>query len=219
MDGRAELLTLEGKKLGKYAIHMSEPEPTKLRGAWRFTLHLRNAKDRVSAPVIYGRFFEGRGMWILPWLEVEYHSTVGFGDSELKLPHELELKLFKALSGILPPGGRIMVKYGGHLDTARALAMGVPPPATPLGSILWHAGFRWFKDWYFPEGWMEGDEKLQGNKPMDFEHEKKRVAAVTEKLRSFLRGKYNWDDDLLGKCRDLAGEVLKSIEEMDAPAK
>jgi hypothetical protein len=41
---------------------------------------------------------------------------------------------------------------------------------------LFRRGFTWFKDWYFPEGFMEGDQKLQAEKPID-EHASQRHRA------------------------------------------
>ncbi|MEE9594121.1 MAG: DUF1122 family protein [Candidatus Hydrothermarchaeales archaeon] len=209
---RNKLTAIEGSEIGGFTIRISEPVPTRLRGAWRFNLRLKDEKGKTSAPIIEGRYFEGRGKWIRPWLEVEYRSTADFDGFDVELSMGSEIRLFEALSSILPPGGHIMVKYGEHRDTARALAINVPPPATPLGYLLWQAGFRWFKDWYFPEGWMEGSEKLQGNKPLDEEHAKKRAKEASIELKAFLKGKFNWDDELLARCRKLAGEILNFTE-------
>jgi len=208
--GRNTLKDLDGFDVDGYTLTITEPEPTKLRGAWLFALSLKNHDGRISAPIIEGRYFEGRGKWIRPWLEIEYRSH---NDFDIELSRDSEIRLFEALSSILPPGGHLMVKYGELKDTARALTVNVPPPATPLGFLFWQAGFRWFKDWYFPEGWMEGGEKLQGNKPLNEEQEQKRIAETFVELRSFLDGKFDWEDELLGRCRKLAEEVLSSVKE------
>ena len=48
-------------------------------------------------------------------------------------------------------------------STARALAAGVPPVATPLGALLFDLGCGVaFRDWYISEGGREGPRKLQG---------------------------------------------------------
>lgn len=198
--------------MGDYTIHVSEPQPTRLWGAWRFALYLKDASGNISTPIIQGRYFEGRGKWIRPWLEVDYRPSADFDGLKVDLSGGLDLELFRALSSLLPPGGSFMVKYEDHSVTARALALNVPPPATPLGHLLWNAGFRWFKDWYFPEGWMEGGQKLQGNKPLNEEHATKRAEETAGELRSFLAGEFDWDDELMGRCRKLAAEVLNSIE-------
>ncbi len=206
------LKALDGKRIGDYYIYIGELKPTRLRGAWRFTLSLKDKGGKTSTPIIRGRYFEGRGRWIRPWLEVDYTPFAKIGGSEVDLSEGLDIELFNSLSSILPPGGSIMVKYGEHLDTARPLSLNVPPAATPLGYLLWRAGFRWFKDWYFPEGWMEGEQKLQGNKPLDAEHEKRIIKRTADELKTFLEGEFNWDEELLGRCRVMAQEVLSSIE-------
>jgi hypothetical protein len=46
--------------------------------------------------------------------------------------------------------------------------------------LLWIGGCRWFKDWYFAEGWKEGGIKLQGEKPLNAEREKENTAKIIE---------------------------------------
>ncbi len=210
---RDKLVALAGKRIGDYAIHVSELEPTRLLGAWRFTLRLKDRGGRLSSPLVQGRYFEGRGRWIRPWLEVDYRPLTDFCGSKVSITEGLDVELFNALAGILPPGGSIMVKYGEHFDTARALALNVPPPATPLGYLLWRSGSRWFKDWYFPEGWLEGDQKLQGNKPFDVKHRKLREKETAAELRKFIKNKFSLEDSLLDRCRELARKILNSIDE------
>ncbi len=204
---------LDGRRVGRHIVRLVNVESSRLPEARRFSLALEDSKGRVSGSVVEGRYFAGRGKWIKPWVEIDYRTSASFAGEEKELTDELIAGIFEVLSGLVPPGGHIMVKYGEHEKTARALALNVPPPATPIGYLLWRAGFRWFKDWYFPEGWMEGDTKLQGNKPLDGEHERKRAREAAEELRAFLGGDFDWDDELLERCRELARKVLSSIGE------
>jgi hypothetical protein len=78
-------------------------------------------------------------------------------------------ELCRRLSGLIPPGGHLMVSYEGeepmHRETAVALSKGIPPVLTPLGALLFDSGFLSIKDWYLSEGGHEGPRKLWGEKP------------------------------------------------------
>lgn len=101
----------------------------------------------------------------------------------------------------------MMVKYLDHPTTARGLNMGVPPAATPIGYLLFQAGFRWFKDWYFPEGWLEGEMKLQADKPLDEEHSLRNTRKIAQTLKEYLRsGGESPYRDIALRVLDLSGE-------------
>ena len=79
----------------------------------------------------------------------------------------LEAALIDRLGELVPDGGHLMVEYEspGQSMTHAELLLRVPPAATYLGALMFHAGFRGaFKDWYISEGGHEGPRKLQANK-------------------------------------------------------
>ncbi len=82
-----------------------------------------------------------------------------------------------------------MVEYGlrEHPETAKALEAGVPPILTKLGYLLFRSGFTSFKDWYFAEGWLEGNTKLQGEKPLNEEARKRQIKKLTLDIEDFLK--------------------------------
>ncbi len=84
----------------------------------------------------------------------------------------------------LGPGASVMVAYGGD-ETEKELRRKTPPQATPLGLALLRAGCRWFKDWYFPEGGMEGGTKLQGTVPLDEEHRRRAARRLLDELEDW----------------------------------
>lgn len=85
------------------------------------------------------------------------------------------------LARMLGPGASLMVSYEGD-DTEWALRRKVPPQATPLGLALLAAGCRWLKDWYFPEGGLEGGTKLQGTIPLGDAQRRERSKKLLEEL-------------------------------------
>jgi hypothetical protein len=197
----------EAKEIDRWIVELLDNKSlngmsTSLRGLRRgrffeeryFELYLRDYSGRVSqSPVVSGLYFAGRGKWIKPWAEIGYHRSADFeeakgGTERVSLTDTgLDVALFRLLSGLIPPGGHLAVEYQGD-ETGLALAMGIPAAATPLGHLMWKSGFRWFKNWYFPEGWKEGGTKLQGNRPLDGETKSKREEEAAKELRKFIEG-------------------------------
>jgi len=122
--------------------------------------------------------------WRHPWLEVRYTPWIG-GDGRV-LDADTQMALFEALGEVLVPGAYVMLSCDGHPHSLRALTVDVPPPCTALGYLLWRAGARWYKVWYYPEGWREGHEKVQGNLPTGEDHEAERTGERLEEIRAFL---------------------------------
>ena len=124
-------------------------------------------------------------------------------------------QLFKYLADLLPPGGHMMVEYDSpeQQDTARSLALGIPPIATPLGYMLFLAGCgAGFRDWYFAEGGSEGPRKLQGYKALDSRHARMKAKEIVQELRDFLGGQPSRTAPELEKAaRERALAVLRTL--------
>jgi hypothetical protein len=112
-----------------------------------------------------------------PWIEAALAHTDEVFTAEL----------VAALAELLPPGGRLMVGYGDD-ETERGLERRFPPVVTPLGKALLDAGCTWFKNWYYPEGWREGESKLQGNKPVSDEARSANLADLRREVEAWLTG-------------------------------
>ena len=109
------------------------------------------------------------------------------------------------IAAALDPGSSLMVAYEGD-ETEAALRRRVPPAATPLGLAMLRAGFRWFKDWYYPEGGREGGTKLQGTLPLDDERRRRAEDELQRELRAFLER-----SDVREEDRGRANEALEII--------
>jgi hypothetical protein len=120
-------------------------------------------------------------------------------------------ELVGALASLLPPGGYLMVGYGDD-ETERGLKRGFPPAATPVGKALLDAGCTWFKDWYYPEGGLEGGFKLQGNKPADDERYRVNLAALAAELEAWLDDAAPLTDDVAVRARRRGEDVLREIQ-------
>jgi len=184
---------LQGKSLGSYKL-LALIGPRNKFGATYFQVFLQNARGEISRqPVIIGLHNQGSYPsynWIevislAPHVDFDSGEQVSFSVSSNRLTQQL----FKNLANLLPLGGSIMVEYDSpeQQDTARLLALSIPPIATPLGYMLFLAGCgAGFKDWHFAEGGSEGPRKLQGYKALDNRHAKMKAKEIVQELNSFL---------------------------------
>ncbi len=138
--------------------------------------------------LLYVTLYFGRGESYMPWAELYgiARSVEGARGKQSFFGSGLELELLKLFSEELGKGGRIFVEYGHDAETNYGLNRSFPEPVTRLGNVLYGLGFTWFKDWYFPEGYMEGGMKLQAERAIDEEHREKHNASIEKGCRDFL---------------------------------
>jgi hypothetical protein len=206
--------SIDGKELNDYILHVENISRGRFVEETNFELYLKTIDRETSEnPVVKAKYFSGRGEFYKPWLEIYYDNQVQFESAKIvDLSEErLDEKLFKHLSQFLPPNSHIMVIYVNHEETRKGLELGVPPPATSIGYLLWKSGCTWFKDWYFAEGFWEGDVKLQGNKPLNKENRRKSLLEIRRELTEFLK-KEKGEEKLFLDARKRAEDVLKDIE-------
>ncbi|MDQ4081303.1 MAG: DUF1122 family protein, partial [Actinomycetota bacterium] len=155
----------------------------------------------AERPVGHLKYFAGRpSARVSPWIE----AAVARDEDELAA------EVVRALAAILPAGGYLMVGYGDD-ETERGLKRRFPPVVTPLGKALFDAGATWFKDWYYPEGWLEGGLKLQGNKPVSEEARRAHLAELATELEEWLPRVEGVDDAIARRARERAGAVLAEL--------
>lgn len=159
-------------------------------GARYFQLWLEGPEgQRGQAPLLTALHHQGPHP-AQNWVEVvDLAGEVPLQGVAFRLTPDGEEALLRLLIGLLPPGGHIMVPYEGprHEETRRALEGGVPPILTPLGLLLHRAGAcAGLRDWYIPEGWLEGPRKLQAFRPLDTAHLRRAATAMAGEALRFL---------------------------------
>jgi hypothetical protein len=187
-------------------------------GARYFRVFVRNTSGELSQQcLLTGLHSQGKYPGY-NWIEIiSISREISFATEAVSVTLDgLVQRLFKYLAGILPPGGHMMVEYDSaeQQDTARCLALGIPPAATPLGTALFMAGCGFgFKDWYFAEGGNEGPRKLQGYKALDSQHAQVKMGEIAQQLRAFLSQRpKSPDSELELAARKKASDILNSIK-------
>jgi hypothetical protein len=151
-----------------------------------------------SRPVVRLKHFAGRpAAHARPWIEASVERE----------DEAFARELVAALASLLPPGGYLMLAYGDD-ETEAGLRLRFPPAVTPLGAALLNAGCTWFKDWYYPEGGMEGGFKLQGNLPLTDEARTRELAALRREVSTWLDRVHGSQDDLVARARARAATFL-----------
>lgn len=208
-----------GARLGRCTLEPRDLKKGRTERESYFNLFLLCEGERSRAPIVQGLFFSGRGDYIKAWIEFRYDPRAEFASgAALDLEesgHSAEM--FSLLATLIPPGGSMMAIYGAEAhavsaDTERGLKRSFPPAATPLGYYLWRSGMRWFKDWYFPEGWMEGGMKLQATRPLNRDIRALREEQAARELEAFVSRLRGRDLDALERgALARAGEVLATL--------
>lgn len=219
-DPAHPLAALAGAALGRHRLQVLTGPPTRT-GAQTFALRLTGPDGQTTPePFLVGVFRPGRRP-AETWVEVDWvdFNPVLLGAGRAGDPVDLDAEgliepLLSRLAGILPPGGSLMVEYANPRwqETARALALGVPPAATELGFLLIRAGcLGGFKDWYFAEGGWEGPRKLQAFRP-DPAAVPERARRLLAELRSFIERAAGAEGaGVVGACRRRALEVAEYL--------
>jgi len=128
-----------------------------------------------SEPLFHLKVFRGRPPYYRAWVEIHNVASRACGVSFDGLVEDLLLDLLASRMG---PAGRLYIEYEWDPATSRELELGIPPPITRLGYKLLTRGFTWFKDWYYPEGFMEGGRKLEAEKPLTPEHARRHLEEI-----------------------------------------
>lgn len=207
-----KLDSVDGKVLNGYRLEVYGKEEGRFKNEINFNIDLVNEEGvRCGSPCIEGKFFKGRNKHYLPWMDIYYRNKLDFNSENINIKNGIDEKLFKELSKLLPAGSRLMIAYSNHDETFRGLNLDFPPSITYIGYLLWISGFKWFKDWYFAEGFKEGHIKLQGNKPINEENRNKNLLEQKNKIRKFLK-KENPDEQIFNEAKDRADKIIREIE-------
>jgi hypothetical protein len=137
----------------------------------------------VEEHIVSVKVFCGRPPVYRPWIEVFNSARAG------GLPRPLEFHgsrveswLLDLASERLEGGESLFIEYYRDAETLRELETGVPVAATRLGLEMLKRGFTWLKVWYYPEGFSEGGQKIQGQKPVDERRKRRHLGEIIREL-------------------------------------
>lgn len=145
-------------------------------------------KEELESRLLHIKVFYSRKPYYKPW--VEFFSINAQINLEGKIINYFdsifEYELLSLFSNFLNKGGKIFIEYYNDEETRKQLERWFPIPVTRLGYNLFKLGFTWFKDWYFPESFMEGGQKLQAEKPLNNEEKERQIMQIKNDVREFI---------------------------------
>lgn len=208
---------LQGLPLGPYRL-LALLGPKNNVGARYFQLFLVDSAGRLAEEALAFGLHNSGPYPAYNWVEViRYEPAPRLHGEAADLSASgggLEEGLFRALSGLVPPGGHLMVEYDSpaQKESERILSLDYPPVTSPLGYLLFRADCRSFRDWYIAEGGREGPRKLQGFKPLNEALARERTEALRRQVEAYLAGPESPRHDRYGRtARRLAKAVLEAL--------
>ncbi len=199
--------------MSKRAIHSLNDTVTELKSGIRIGEFLIYAKKEIAGrfdeeknvdifvkwrnvefKLLVAKIFFGRGYY-KPWVELfGISSELNFGNQIFQyFDSDVENRILDLFSRSLGPGENIYVEYEQDKETLYIQQHGLAMPISRLGYKLFKIGFTWFKDWYFPEGYMEGGRKLQGEKPLNQKIKLDHLRQIKKEARESLNKMRNYE--------------------------
>jgi len=177
----------KGVPMGGFTLYASKV--SRGRFCEERNIDVRISKGGHDCHLLFAKVFFGRPPEYGPWAELfGMNADIRLGRSRIKyFGSKVELGVLALFSRYMGPG-QLFVEYNDDEETKDGLRRGFPAPVTRLGSILLSLGYTWFKDWYFPEGYMEGGMKLQGEKCAGARVRRAKMLKIGQDATEFLHG-------------------------------
>jgi len=189
-------------------------EKGRIRNQEYFDLYMK--KRDVEKRLMRMSIYKGEEPYYQPWVEMfSIKSSLMFDKKRFNyFDSKVEAELLDFFTPRMVQGSRIFIEYQHDKKTMKELSLGVPEPCTRLGYKLFQRGFTWFKDWYFSEGFHEGNQKLQGEKPIDEEHRRNQIKHINNQVTNFLENlKKQKDEDIEKEVIKRGEKILENIRD------
>ena len=201
----------EGLKVNSYIIIVSRVFQGRFREERNIIFSISSGDYVVE--LLHMKVFFGRPPYYRPWIEVfNINNSILLGSQRINyFDSTVEDTILNFLASVLEPGERLFIEYYRDYETLKALEKGIPIVATRLGYKLLKRGFTWFKDWYYPEGFMEGNPKLQAEKPLSNNHRFMQLQSIYRELLQFINSTSSFQDRIISRAISRAKEVLEFL--------
>ncbi len=174
-----------GISVDGYSLYIHKTVPGRFREEQNAELYFRTKTDRTY--LASAKIFFGRPPDYSPWVEL-FGINESFALESRMLDFSgsrFEAVILDTFSANLNAGAKLFVEYYTDRETMHLLQRGFPIVLSRLGFEMLTRGFTWFKDWYFPEGFMEGGWKLQGEKPLTNEARHTHMTLIMQETAGF----------------------------------
>ncbi|MFO7791394.1 MAG: DUF1122 family protein [Candidatus Saliniplasma sp.] len=176
----------EGVDLDIYSVVTEDVDKGRLKDQFYLPIYL--VKGEHKRKLLYMSVYLGNKPYYKGWVELfGINNELTFkGDKISYFGSNIENNLISLISQHSSAGEKLFIEYQRDEETLSASNRGIPEPLTRLGHLLFQNGYTWFKDWYFAEGFNEGGQKLQGEKPIDDESREMHLQDIVDDAQKFL---------------------------------
>lgn len=196
---------IEGVRLHGYTLRGSI---VKVLPGKRILLDIYLEGRQVAAMLV----FCGQPPYYRPWIEVfGIEPKPGLECCAETQCSALEDALIELPARGLGGGEPLYFDYTWDEETMEILSRRVPPAATRIGVKMLRWGFTWLRHWYYPEGFMEGGEKIQGEKPLSGSDMHRHLSMMSRELEEFIES-WRGSTGIMGKAVSYALEALRLVE-------
>lgn len=177
---------INGITINKFNIYAKTVRKGRYSEEINLDIYLRI--DQFEQFLLSVKIFHGRKPYYKPWIEIfNINNEINMNNKLLiYFDSNLENTILSFFSQLFEHGENIYVEYYNDTETKKQLEANIPPAISRLGYKLFTLGFTWFKDWYFPEGFMEGNMKLQGEKPLNNTLKIEQLRKIHKEIKTFL---------------------------------
>jgi len=220
------LIYFAEKKIGDFTTEV-QCTPKRRTGHFDLSIYLKNAKSQTSKiPLFKGLFSKGNtSRNIQPWFDFHFSDAAVFsGEKNMILSQRGSCaeQAFHMIEQASAPGGMIFVSLvtdliwdipsSIHSVTRECLSLrslSIPPAATPLGHLIFEAGFLNVKSQGFD---VQGSSRLAGEKAFSPEAERSFSRKIKADLTEYLQRNDPLDSSGLHRiCRAHAEYALKKL--------
>ncbi len=153
----------KGIKVSEFVLKTAKVTPGRFAEEENVEISISDGKH--TEHLMFAKVFHGRKPDYGQWVELfGVNADMRLGAKNVAYYGSVIEERIITLFATSMKSGEIFVEYDGDPETKWLLHHSVPPALTRPGFILYKLGFTWFKDWYYPEGFMEGSMKLQAEK-------------------------------------------------------
>ena len=201
----------EGVDLSSYSIIAEGVEKGRLKDQFYLPIYLVKGEEKER--LLYMSIYLGKRPYYKGWVELfGINDELDLGGDEVSyFGSDIEDDLISLISQHSSAGEKLFIEYQRDRETLSGSNRGIPEPLTRLGYLLFVNGYTWFKDWYFAEGFNEGGQKLQGEKPIDEESEERHIQDIVDDVQKFL----NRSEDMDKVEKNAVERGKELLEEVD----
>lgn len=183
----ADMLELLGERIrvgGLPGADLRLVPASKGRFREEFNVEVVLFRGRLGERLMSLKVFCGRRPYWRPWIEA-FNVSPEISSLGAKLADSpVEDAILAKLTERLPTGGSLYMEYYWDPETTRLLETGAPVAVTRIGYKLLKLGYSWFKLWYYPEGLMEGGQKIQATKSPET-LKKQHLESILSEVKDF----------------------------------